>query len=59
LNPDILAAASPEIVAVEQQQLEAGMEAPLFTRHSRNPILSRKDWPYPVNSVFNAGVTRL
>ena len=47
------------IVAVEQQQPEAGMEAPLFTRHSRNPILSRKDWPYPVNSVFNAGVTRL
>ena len=58
MNPDILAAASPEIVAVEQQP-EAGMEAPLFTRHSRNPILSRKDWPYPVNSVFNAGVTRL
>ena len=24
-----------------------------------NPILSRKDWPYPVNSVFNAGAVLL
>jgi len=31
----------------------------LFQRHPSNPILSRKDWPYPVNSVFNAGVVRL
>ena len=34
-------------------------EAPLFLRHSDNPILSREDWPYPVNSVFNAGAVRL
>lgn len=32
---------------------------PLFTRHPGNPILSAKDWPYPANSVFNAGATRL
>src|SRR6195256_4617165 len=32
---------------------------PLFIRHAANPILSAKDWPYPVNSVFNAGATRL
>ena len=27
----------------------------LFLRHSSNPILIGKDWPYPINSVFNAG----
>jgi predicted GH43/DUF377 family glycosyl hydrolase len=32
---------------------------PLFTRHAGNPILSAKDWPYRMNSVFNAGATRL
>jgi len=31
----------------------------LFVRHARNPILSAKDWPYPVNTVFNPGATRL
>ena len=31
----------------------------LFQRHSANPILSGKDWPYSMNSVFNAGATRL
>ncbi|MCA1959420.1 MAG: glycosidase [Desulfomonile sp.] len=29
----------------------------LFQRHPNNPILCAKDWPYPVNSVFNAGAT--
>ena len=33
--------------------------AALFTRYSKNPILTRDDWPYPVNSVFNAGATLL
>jgi len=27
----------------------------LFKRYDKNPILSAEDWPYPVNSVFNAG----
>ena len=31
----------------------------LFARHEGNPILSQRDWPYPINSVFNAGVTLL
>lgn len=31
----------------------------LFHRHTRNPILSAADWPYPVNSVFNPGATLL
>lgn len=31
----------------------------LFHRHKLNPILTAQDWPYPVNSVFNAGATLL
>src|SRR6266404_4236510 len=31
----------------------------LFHRHPANPILSGKDWPYSMNSVFNAGATLL
>src|SRR5206468_4348600 len=34
-------------------------EIPLFTRYDLNPILSRDNWPYPINSVFNAGAVRL
>src|SRR6266581_2787735 len=31
----------------------------LFHRHPANPILTGKDWPYSINSVFNAGATLL
>ena len=31
----------------------------LFVRHPSNPILTAKDWPYSMNSVFNAGATLL
>ena len=31
----------------------------LFVRYGANPILSGKDWPYSMNSVFNAGATLL
>src|SRR5205823_14213249 len=31
----------------------------LFHRHRANPILTGKDWPYSINSVFNAGATLL
>lgn len=31
----------------------------LFQRHPKNPILLARDWPYPVNSVFNPGATLL
>jgi predicted GH43/DUF377 family glycosyl hydrolase len=34
-------------------------EPGLFRRHPRNPILTASDWPYAVNSVFNAGAVRL
>jgi predicted GH43/DUF377 family glycosyl hydrolase len=31
----------------------------IFHRHKQNPILSADNWPYPINSVFNAGATIL
>lgn len=31
----------------------------LFIRYPANPILQASDWPYPINSVFNAGATLL
>ncbi len=31
----------------------------LFRRHDANPILTAKDWPYPVHRVFNPGATLL
>ena len=30
-----------------------------FFAHPANPILTGKDWPYSINSVFNAGATLL
>jgi predicted GH43/DUF377 family glycosyl hydrolase len=33
--------------------------AELLTRHKMNPILWAGDWPYPINTVFNAAATRL
>src|SRR5437879_4049012 len=32
---------------------------PLLLRHPANPILTDMDWPYTINSVFNAGATLL
>ncbi len=34
-------------------------DEPLLRRHPGNPILTSKDWPYLINSVFNAGATLL
>ncbi|MCH7525982.1 MAG: glycosidase [Planctomycetes bacterium] len=31
----------------------------LLARHPQNPLLTRADWPYAANAVFNAGATRL
>jgi predicted GH43/DUF377 family glycosyl hydrolase len=42
------------IVKVSTEKYET-----LFHRHSGNPILTGKDWPYSTNSVFNAGATLL
>lgn len=43
----------------DQQHPGLCADLSLFTRHPSNPLLSRKDWPYPINSVFNAGVVRV
>lgn len=44
---------------VEPNGLKACAEIPLLMRYGNNPILSRDNWPYPINSVFNAGAVRL
>lgn len=37
----------------------ANLHDPLFRRHRGNPLLTAEDWPYPINSVFNAAATTL
>ncbi|MGD0443559.1 MAG: glycosidase [Edaphobacter sp.] len=59
MNPIIPSPAFPEHLNHEQPDSLVRAGAPLFTRYAGNPILSRRDWPYPINSVFNAGATRL
>lgn len=49
----------PKADNLSQPHPGACADLPLLTRHSGNPILSRQDWPYPVNSVFNTGAVRL
>lgn len=34
------------------------LAATLFTRYEGNPILTTKNWPYPINSVFNPAAVR-
>jgi len=34
-------------------------ERELFDRHPSNPILTARDWPYPVNAVFNPAAAAL
>jgi predicted GH43/DUF377 family glycosyl hydrolase len=43
----------------EPPSLNASAEIPLFKRYAQNPILTRDNWPYAINSVFNAGAVRL
>lgn len=59
MNPIIAPAISPETVPSLPQTSDTRAEVSLFTRYSGNPILSGKDWPYLINSVFNAGAVRL
>lgn len=46
-------------VAIELPGQDGCTEVPLFTRYPGNPILSRHNWPYPINSTFNAGAVLL
>jgi predicted GH43/DUF377 family glycosyl hydrolase len=42
-----------------ETHVEATTGAPLFTRYAGNPILTQENWPYPINSVFNAAAVKL
>src|ERR1700739_1378035 len=59
LNPLTQPAALPAASVLEEPTAVPCIDHPLFTRYSGNPILSRLNWPYPINSVFNAGAVRL
>lgn len=59
MNPIAPPDSSPQAIALEQLKPAAYTDVPSFVRHGRNPILSRDNWPYPINSVFNAGAVRL
>jgi len=51
------------VVTTDTNSAETHVETrtgqPLFTRYAGNPILTQSNWPYPINSVFNAGAVRL
>jgi predicted GH43/DUF377 family glycosyl hydrolase len=59
LNPPIDDITLQETGVAAPLQREVCTDLPLFTRYSSNPILSRQDWPYPINSVFNPAAVRL
>lgn len=59
MNPPVDPVALSEAIAAEKPKTEPCADLPLFARYSGNPILSRQNWPYPINSVFNAGAVRL
>jgi len=48
-----------EVAVLKQPKLGACADDPLFTRYAGNPILTRGNWPYPINSVMNAGAVLL
>jgi predicted GH43/DUF377 family glycosyl hydrolase len=58
LNPNVSPDVSIDSISAEVHA-EAHTDLSLFTRYSGNPILTQNDWPYPINSVFNAGAVRL
>jgi len=59
LNPINAVAGSAEDSIVKETKPGACADQPLFTRHSSNPLLTRENWPYPINSVMNAGAVLL
>jgi predicted GH43/DUF377 family glycosyl hydrolase len=59
LNPVAASNKLPESIALGQSTAKACNELPLFTRYAGNPILSRENWTYPINSVLNAGAVAL
>lgn len=59
MNPILRPTEEAKALALKQAIPYPCADAPLFTRYPGNPLLSRDNWPYPVNSVFNAGAVRL
>jgi predicted GH43/DUF377 family glycosyl hydrolase len=59
LNNTIPSIPSTNPVAPDQLHVETKTGLPLFTRYSGNPILTQENWPYPINSVLNAGAAKL
>ena len=57
LNPSPVI--SPELTAPKQLKPGPTVGLSPFTRNPANPILSAEDWPYPINSVFNAAAVLL
>jgi len=55
----ILPDASTKAIDPEQLHVETRTGLPLFIRYSGNPILTQENWPYPINSVLNAGAASL
>jgi predicted GH43/DUF377 family glycosyl hydrolase len=51
--------ALPNAITPEQSKPGTCADLPLLIRYSGNPILTRQNWPYAINSVFNAGAVRL
>lgn len=43
----------------ETKKMNDPSGSPLIQRYSGNPILTNKDWPYPVHTVFNPAATLL
>jgi predicted GH43/DUF377 family glycosyl hydrolase len=58
LNPIALPPAEIDCGSSEAH-VETHTGLPLFTRCGSNPILTQNNWPYPINSVFNAAATKL
>ena len=59
MNPPDSTGVAAEAVVVKQHKPGACADRPLFTRHPGNPLLSNANWPYPINSVLNAGAVLL
>jgi predicted GH43/DUF377 family glycosyl hydrolase len=59
LSLNILPEISPASTNQARPKSQIDTDIPLFLRNPGNPILSRQDWPYPINSVFNAAAVRL
>lgn len=57
INPTDLSAEA--VVLAQQNHGPYSSDQPLFSRFPGNPLLSRESWPYPINSVLNAGVVLL